>query len=132
MSRAKSKNLKAITLIEVVLAVTILLLGLVLVGRSFITSLRAIKMSHNFLVAHLLLEEKIWQKQEEQARPEGFILDDEEEKFAPPFEAFSYKINFTEQEGAGGLFKSTFEVYWQRRGRERRGSCLKYLRSRKE
>ncbi len=111
------------------LAVTILSVGLVLVSRSYITSLRAIKTSQNFLLANLLLEEKIWQKQEQGTWPEGVILDEEQGNFIAPFDNFSYKIAFESQEDLSSLYKSTFKVFWQERKKERFNWCVTYIRA---
>jgi len=128
---SKSKN-KGFTLLEVMLAVAVLSLGLVMVVRSFATSLRAIKISHNFLVANLLLEERIWHKLEEERRTGGIIPDEEQGEFAPPFEDFGYKISFEKQEDLPSLYKSTFEVFWQQRKSEWGTACVTYLRRKEE
>lgn len=128
---------KAFTLIEVMLAVAILSIGLVLVVRSYVTSLRAIKASQNFLIANLLLEEKIWEKQEEGMRRRGEATFEEEEgKFDPPFEGYSYNIKFEPQDFPpqyqGALYKTLFTVSWQERGRGQSSSSVTFLRSKKE
>lgn len=120
---------KGFLLLEVMLAVTILSLGLALILRSFTTSLRAIKTSRNFLIANLLLEELIWQKEEEKAQGSGKIIPEEEEgEFSSPFDSFSYKTNFEEQEEVSALYKSVFAVSWQEREKERSVSQVSYLR----
>ncbi|UCB56656.1 MAG: prepilin-type N-terminal cleavage/methylation domain-containing protein [Candidatus Omnitrophota bacterium] len=121
MSRLRNKGF---LLLEVMLAVTILSLGLALILRSFTTSLRAIKTSRNFLIANLLLEELIWQKEEEKAKGLGKA---EEGKFSSPFDGFSYKASFEEQEEVPALYKSIFAVSWQEREKERSVSWVSYL-----
>lgn len=129
MSRLKNKGF---TLLEVMLAVTILSVGLVMVLGSFVNSLRAIKISQDFLVASLLLEEKIWQKEEEKTQSEGLIPVGEEDEFQPPFDKFRYKIRFEEQKDLPSLYKTSFEVSWQERKKERNISCVTYLSSKEK
>lgn len=131
----KPKN-KGFTLLEVMLAVTILSVGLVMVVRSYVTSLQAIKISKDFLIANLLLEEKIWERQEKQTRSEE-VIPEEKGEFETPFNNFSYEISFTEQEDLpaeykGTLYKSTFEVSWQQRKRKHTTSSVTFLHSEKE
>jgi len=128
---SKSKN-KAFTLLEVMLAVSILSIGLVAVVRSYTTSLHALRVSKDYLVANLLLEEKIWQKQEEKIRLGGVMPEDQDDKFNSPFDNFSYKINFEEEGDLPLLYKSTFEVSWQKRNQKRSTSCLLYLPGKEE
>jgi type II secretory pathway pseudopilin PulG len=124
----KLKN-RGFLLLEVILTVTILSVGLVSALRSFATSLHTLKISQNLLIANLLLEEKIWQKEEENSQVEGIVPEDEEDELAPPFDAFSYKINFTEQKDFDSLYKSTFEVFWKQRKRQYSTSCITYMRA---
>lgn len=128
---SSSKN-KGFTLLEVMLAVTILSVGLVMVVRSYVTSLRAIKTSREFLTANLLLEEKIWQEEQERTRPEGFIPQEKQDEFDPPFAGFNYKISFEQEENLPSLYKSTFEVFWRKRNKEHSVSCVTYTRSQEE
>ena len=126
--------IRGFTLLEVMLAVTILAVGLVLVVRSYITSLRVIKISQELSVANLLLEEKIWERQEKQMQDLGAIAEDEEGEFAPPFDNFSYQISFIEQEDLpleyeGSLYKGLFEVSWQQRKRRHSTSSVTFFRS---
>lgn len=119
------------------LAVTILSVGLVIVVRSFVTSLRAIKISHNLLVANLLLEEKLWQRQEKQARVVILEPEEEQSEFDPPFDNFSYDIKFEEQEQVDPssiykLYQGSFVVSWQQRKNTWSTSCLTYSRRREE
>lgn len=125
-------RIKGFTLLEVMLAVTILTVGLIMVVRSYITSLHAVKSSQDFLIAGLLLEQKLWQKQEEQTRSGGVNTEEEQGEFDPPLDRFSYKIGFEEEENTPFLFKGTFEVFWQERQKGHGISCLTYLRSKKE
>lgn len=106
-----------------------------MVVRSYITSLRGIKISQDLLTANLLLEEKIWEVQEEQARIGQIAFKAEDGEFEPPFDRFSYKITFEEQEDLPPeykdiLYKTTFELFWGKG--EHRTSCVTFLRSKKE
>jgi len=120
------------SLLELMLAVTILSVGMVIVIHSYVTSLRAVRTSSSFLAANLLLEEKIWESQEEQIRLGEIVPEEKQGEFALPFEAFSYKINFEKeqfegQEESSPLYKSTFEVFWQEKDSQWSSSCLTYM-----
>ena len=120
------------SLLELMLAITILSAGMVIVMHSYVTSLRAVRVSGNFLAANLLLEEKIWEIQEEQIRLGEIITEEKQGEFALPFEAFSYKISFEKeqfegQEELSPLYKSTFEVFWQERDSQWSSFCLTYM-----
>ncbi len=120
------------TLIEVMLAVTVLSLGLVMTVRSYTNSLYAIKTSEDFLISGLLLEEKIWQKQEEQLRLGVIAPEAEQADFAAPMDKFSYKLSFEEDQELPSLQKAVFEVVWKTRAREHANSCVTYLRSERQ
>ncbi len=131
MPRLKNR---AFTLIEVMLAVTILAVGLVMVVRSYATSMQAIKVSQNLAIANLLLEKKIWEWQEKKSRAEEGSLEEEEGSFTAPFDDFSYEVSFIEQEDLplayeGRLYKGLFEVSWQQRKRKHSTSSVTFLRS---
>lgn len=123
---------KGFLLLEVLLAVTILSLGLVLVLRSFVSSLKAIKISQDILVANLLLEQKIWQKQQELARGAQLSFLDEDGSFSAPFESFSYRISFTKEGDLPLLYRTTFQVLWQRANKKHSRNYLTYLRGQEE
>ena len=63
-TRHKTRN-TGFLLFEVMVTVAILSLGLTLILRSFTTSLGAIRTSQNYMLACLLLEEKMWELEEE-------------------------------------------------------------------
>jgi hypothetical protein len=109
------------------LAVAILSVGLVSVLRSYATSLRAVRTSRNFLLAGLFLEEKIWQKQEQKIRSGGVIPNEEQGRFAAPFDAFSYKVSFEEEEDLSALYKTTFEIFWPEGQKEQSITSLTYI-----
>lgn len=118
------------------MAVAILSLGITVVLRSFVSSLRAVQVAQRHLLANLLMEEKIWARSEENLRQGGIEADQalEEGSFAAPFEDYEYKVSF-EEEGPQGLedqaplYKSSFEVSWQQRAGTHSLSCVTYFRS---
>lgn len=125
---------KGVLLLEVMLAVTILSVGLILVVRSYIASLRTVKISQDLLVANLLLGEKIWQKEQESSQDEGIIAANQQGSFPAPFAGFNYQIEFSPAESlpaeyTANLYKASFKVFWQQRGKERSASSLTYLRT---
>lgn len=119
---------KGFTLLEVVLAVAILSLGLVMVVRSYVSSLRAVKTSQNFLAADLLLEKKIWDWEEDvrSAPQPGEVVPDG--NFKAPFDNFTYRIWLEEEAESPPLYKSTFKVSWQQRKNEHSVSSISYTR----
>lgn len=123
---------KGFTLLEVVLAVAILSLGLVMVVRSYVSSLRAVKTSQNFLAADLLLEKKIWDWEEQvrlaTTQPGSVVPGDEEGNFEAPFDNFAYRIWMEEEAESPPLYKSTFKVSWQQRKNEHSVSSISYTR----
>ncbi len=128
---SKSKN-KGFLLLEVMLAVAILSLGLVMTVRSFASSLRGLRLSRNLLIANLLLEQKIWQRQEQDIRLGGVIPQEEQGEFTLPFDNFSYKISFTEQQDLPYMYQDTAEVFWQQ-GKTKRGtSAVTYARAKEQ
>ena len=132
MLKAKSKG---VTLLEVMLAVTILSVGLVMVVRSYTSCLRTIKITQNLLLANLLLEEKIWQKEEEKLSTAIFIEGQEENQFDPPWDNFRYEISLEPveeelpQDYEDNLRKCSLQVRWRQGSREQATSCVSFLRS---
>jgi prepilin-type N-terminal cleavage/methylation domain-containing protein len=129
----KLKN-NGFTLIEVMLVVTILAVGLVMVVRSYTSSLQAIKVAQNLAIANLLLEKKIWEWQEKKGRVEELSLEEEQGSFTLPFDGFNYGVSFIEQEDLpleyeGRLYKGSFEVSWEQRKRRHTTSSVTSLRS---
>lgn len=120
---------KGFTLLEVMLAVTILSVGLIFVLRSYLTSLRAIKVTQNLFIANLLLEQKVWQKQEQQMREGNINTVEDVGEFESPFSSFNYQLSFEEDPDLPLLYKGIFKISWQQRNRIYDTSCVTYMRS---
>lgn len=127
---------RGITLIEVMLAVTILCAGLILIARSYLSALRAIKTSQNLSVANWLLEQKIWERQKSYQERAKVILEDQEGAFEPPFEGFSYHSSFEKEdlpsEYTSNLYRNSLVVSWQEGKSKWSTSTLTYMRAQEQ
>lgn len=66
-----SPNNKGYLLLEAVVSIAVIAIGLAIILRSFTSSLRASKISQEYLVASSILEDKMWALEEEARREAG-------------------------------------------------------------
>lgn len=124
-------------LFEVMVTVAILSLGLVLILRSFTTSLAAVRTSQEYMWACLLVEEKIGELEEESevtrkvtttpSRGE-FTLTSEKDRWREKFRWEIATKGLRDEEGEETpLDKVTVTVAWKEGGREREVRLTTYL-----
>lgn len=74
MLRLKSsRSNKGYLLLEAVASIAVIAIGLAIILRSFTSSLRASKISQEYLIGSSLLKDKIWELEERAAREGGLI-----------------------------------------------------------
>ncbi|MFH1246137.1 MAG: prepilin-type N-terminal cleavage/methylation domain-containing protein [Candidatus Omnitrophota bacterium] len=129
MFRLKNKGF---LLLEVMLAVTILSVGMALVLRSYVSALNAVKISQDFFAAGLLLEEKLWQKEEEKAGSQEPSVAGEQGNFSTPWDRFSYLVEFEKEENTPDLYKTNSSVSWQNKKKTHSILCVSYIRSKEK
>ncbi len=129
MFRLKNKGF---LLLEVMLAVTILSVGMALVLRSYVSALNAVKISQDFFAAGLLLEEKLWQKEEEKSDSQEPSVAGEQGNFSTPWDRFSYLIEFEKEEDTPDLYKTNSSVSWQNKKKTHSILCVSYIRSKEK
>jgi len=98
---------------EVMITIVILSFGLVLIIRSFMMSLDALRLTKDYTTASLLIEEKLWEFQRL-----GYIDTDldEQGEFPEPNNKFKYRLEtqkIGEPEEEDGLNNVRFTVNWQ-------------------
>ncbi len=102
-------NKRGFLLYEVLLALAILSIGLVIVLRSFSTSLRAVRTSQNYFKATLLLEEKLWEVEKANSLPPGIS------QGSFPGSKFNWEVETSpiEEEGDVGLNAVKVTLSWR-------------------
>lgn len=109
-------------LFEVMVTITILSLGLVMVLRSFASSLGAARFAQNYTEAILLAEEKLWEWEKVDA-----IIPEEPMSGDLPG-GFRWKLEATPLEDASNLNEVKVAVSWKERGRQEEVSLATYLK----
>ena len=125
-------NARGLSLVEILVTVAILSISLVMIVRSFMTSLRALEISKGFVVARLLLEEKMWQ-----IKQQGAVTSDrdEREQFADPHGAFEYTLRTRAVEGGlapQDLHEVSLTVAWREGRRTNEIAVVTYMAGKSE
>jgi len=131
------RNKKGFLLFEVMVTVAILSLGLTLILRSFTTSLSAARISQNYMLACLLLEEKMWELEEEAESTKKITTEPSRGEFATSNEKDKWRERFSweiacedlldEEREETSLDKVTVTVAWKEGRRERKVCLPTYL-----
>lgn len=116
------KNKKGLLLFEVMLTVIILSVGLTLILHCFSISLNATKTAQYYTTAALLIEDKMWELENE-----GAIAADltEEGQFSPPYQEFNWRLQTKDKPAQGQADKINevkLTVFWQEG--KRKGSTV--------
>ncbi len=124
-------------LFEVMVTVAILSLGLTLILRSFTTSLQAARTSQDYMRACLLLEEKLWELEEEAeatrkltTRPSrgNFLASNERDRWRRKFSWQIFTEDLRDEEGKDTyLDKVKVTVAWKEGRGERKAWLTTYL-----
>ena len=107
------RNKKGILLFEVMLTVIILSVGLTLILRSFSTSLNAAKSAQHYTTATLLIEDKMWELENEGAIDADL---NEEGQFPEPHQGFNWQLETKDkpiQGQTGKLNEVRLTVFFQ-------------------
>lgn len=107
------KKNKGLLLFEVMLTIIILSVGLTLILRSFYSSLNATKIAQYYTTAALLIEDKMWELENE-----GVVAVDldQEGQFSAPDQQFNWHLETKDkevQEQNGKLNEVKLSVWWQ-------------------
>lgn len=107
------KKNKGLLLFEVMLTIIILSVGLTLILRSFYSSLNATKIAQYYTTAALLIEDKMWELENE-----GVVAVDldQEGQFSAPDQQFNWYLETKDkevQEQNGKLNEVKLSVWWQ-------------------
>lgn len=117
-------------LLEVMVAISLLSVGLVLVLRTFSTSLQTLRTSQNYTQAVLRLEEKVWEL-EEKAREFEILPAERDGTFGDEDEKFKWELQTTKLEDIV-LHEATLLVRWQEGRRGKSVSLVTYLENKEE
>lgn len=127
----KKKN-KGLLLFEVMLTLVILSIGLTLILHSFSTSLNASKIAHNYTLAALLIEDKMWDLENKGAVSSNL---NEEGQFPEPNQKFNWRVETKDKpvQGQSGKLNEVKLTVWWKEGR-RKGSVFAttYLKNKTE
>ena len=97
-------------LVEILLAVSILAVGLTIIIYSFVSGLRAVVYTKYYSLAMILMENKMSELMQEGSIPASLS---EEKTFEPPYERFSYELK-TESGPEAAIFNKVFlRCFWQ-------------------
>ncbi len=114
------------TLLEVMLAVSILATALVLTLDGFSTSMRAAKLSERYTVANMLLQRKIADLELldaiETGEEDGDFADEDGNDDYP---GYRWTTEVVESEDIDGLLEATVKITWQDRGHERSAKVVR-------
>ncbi len=118
---------KGAVIIEVLLAITIMSVGLTFIIQSFVSSLRANIYTSGYSTAIILLENKMYEY-----RQSNVIKEDikEEGIFEKPYDKFRYRIEskkITEEGSRKDLNEMTLRVSWSSGKRENNVSVTTYI-----
>lgn len=124
-------------LFEVMVTVAILSLGLILILRSFTTSLAAARTSQDYIRACLLVEEKMWELEEEAETTRKVTTTPSKDEFTPTNEEDKWRESFSweivtrdlrdEEGGETPLDEVTVIVTWKEGGRKMKVGLTTYL-----
>ena len=118
----KAKSLMGFMLLEVVLSVFIVTVGVVFVIGSFITSIKAFKVSKIYLDALYLMEEKMWEYEES-----GEIEEGSDSGRFEDYKNAEWSVEAEEMDDDLPLNETTVEVELKENDRKRRFKIVTYL-----
>lgn len=118
---------KGFTLIEIMFAVVMLSFGLVLVLRSFATSLEGIKRAEKVKVASYLLEEKMEEIKEKTREEDGIPRGN---LFGEPNQDYKWDLSINQSDVSKDLNEVKLVISWQEGKNQRSIFATTYLQNR--
>jgi len=126
-----TRDKKGFLLVEVLITVVVLSVGLVMITRSFMVSLRALEIIGQYQEARSLIEEKLLDLEVKDAIEADLKV---EENFPEPYEKFSYKLetkNIEEEQNKMALNNVLLSMAWLAQEEKRGISIVTYLKNKK-
>jgi len=121
------------TLIEVLLTVVILSVGLVLILRTFLTTLHTLQRTEEAAVVSLLLEEKMEAIKLQAAQEEGLALGVDSGKWAPSkTKTYDWKLGVSPSGVDEKLNEVRLDISWKQGKSPRRLFATTYLENKEE
>lgn len=123
------KEKKGFLLVEVLLTIAILAIGITTIVRSFLISLRAGKISADYVQAQMLLDNNLNLLENEGEVDSGLQF---EENFQPPNEKFKFKLNTQNikvNDEKGDLNEVSASVSWSAQKTNQNISLATYLKN---
>lgn len=125
MKTAIRKNIRGFMLLEVMVSLAILSIGLLVIVRSFSSSLRAQEYCHSYSQAVFLIEQKMTELQITDNLTEGIATGKGEEGFSD----YSWRIETGCSKTDDSLKEINTTVYWQNKGKSSKLSMSNLLLS---
>ncbi|KPK39575.1 MAG: hypothetical protein AMJ78_08295 [Omnitrophica WOR_2 bacterium SM23_29] len=125
----KLKNLsrnKGYLLLEAIVSIAIIAIGLAIILRSFTSSLRASKISQEYLIASYILKDKIWELEEKANRESGLIESEATEQIPNTNYTLESKIKRITESDPLNEVKAT--ISWQSGNRNEKIEVVTYLK----
>jgi prepilin-type N-terminal cleavage/methylation domain-containing protein len=104
---------RGFSLIEVMVAVSVLALGSVLIYQSFFMTLNAFNYCRDYLAVTPWIDEKIWQVQDSLMRLGDAVQLDPEGGFAYRNKDFKWNLSYRLIDSSQHLYKIDLALYWQ-------------------
>ncbi len=119
-------NKKGYLLLETVASIAVIAIGLAIILRSFASSLRASKISEEYLVASSILKDKMWELEEKAKREGGLIESETTEQIPNTNYTLESKIKRLNDSDPLNEVKAT--ISWQSGNRNEKIEIVTYLK----
>ncbi|KPK41767.1 MAG: hypothetical protein AMJ78_04560 [Omnitrophica WOR_2 bacterium SM23_29] len=127
MLRSKnSPSNKGYLLLEAVVSIAVIAIGLAIILRSFTSSLRASKISQEYLVASSILEDKMWALEEKARREVG--LEEFETTEQVPGTTYTLETSVKRISESDPLNEVKAAILWQNGSRNEKIEIATYLK----
>lgn len=119
-------NKKGYLLLEAIASIAVIAIGLAIILRSFASSLRASKISEEYLVASSILKDKMWELEEKAKREGGLIESETTEQIPNTNYTLENKIKRLNDSDPLNEVKAT--ISWQSGNRNEKIEIVTYLK----
>ncbi|MFH0738721.1 MAG: prepilin-type N-terminal cleavage/methylation domain-containing protein [Candidatus Omnitrophota bacterium] len=109
---------KGFTLVEVMVTAAVLSLGATLLYQAFFTSLNIFEYCVDYLRVSSLVDEKIWEAQDELRRRGPSAGIDSSGEFVNKARNFPWNLNYGAIDEKNGLYRIDFNLSWKSVGRD--------------